>query len=256
LDRIIDKLKEIDTGQAGILIYSTKDQKMKTSWNAELPVPLASAAKVAIGFCMAKWAEEGKLKWDDMVEGISFNPKEDSSELYPHLQKRPSLPLREAVEVMIACHDSFTAKSIVGSFGGWEKVNEEIQSDFPSILVTEDPRDPDNKGMLSELAELMKRIYQGYNERPMLWAPIITGLVRQRGDIGSIPAHHLNHMTGGLETAAVDVGIMGDFNNHPYIFAVGAMNVPNRSENQGADNKIVQAMNLTYEEYLNQGLSV
>jgi Beta-lactamase enzyme family len=256
LYRIIDKLKEIDTGKAGIMVYSTKEQKMKASWNTELTVPLASAAKVAIGFCMAKWAEEGKLKWDDMVEGISFNPKEDSKELYPHLQDRKSLPLREAVEVMIACHDSFAAKSIVGSFGGWEKVNEEIQADFPSIQVTEDPRHPDNNGMLSELAALMIGIYQGYNERPMLWAPIINGLVRQRGDIGAIPAHHFNHMTGGLETAAVDVGIMGDFNNHPYIFAVGAVNVPDRSENQVADNKIVQAMNLTYEEYLNQSVSV
>ncbi|XXM73151.1 serine hydrolase [Lysinibacillus sphaericus] len=252
MNRIIDKLKEIDTGQAGIMIYSTKDQKMKASWNAELTVPLASAAKVAIGFCMAKWAGEGKLKWDDMVEGISFNPKEDSRELYPHLQKRTSLPLREAVEVMVACHDSFAAKSIVGSFGGWEKVNEGIQSDFPFIQVTEDPRHPDNKGMLSELAELMKRIYQGYNERPMLWAPIINGLVRQRGDIGAIPGHHLNHMTGGLEHAAVDVGIMGDFNSVPYIFVVGTVNVPDRNEYQETDNKIVQAMNLVYENYLDK----
>ncbi|OIU72809.1 serine hydrolase [Rossellomorea aquimaris] len=252
MDRIIDKLKEIDTGQAGIIIYSTKDQKMKASWNAELPVPLASAAKVAIGFCMAKWAEEGKLKWDDMVEGISFNPKEDSSELYPHLQKRTFLPLREAVEVMIACHDSFAAKSIVGSFGGWEKVNEEIQADFPSIKVTEDPRHPDNNGMLSELAALMIGIYQGYNERPMLWAPIINGLVRQRGDIGSIPGHHLNHMTGGLETAAVDVGIMGDFNKNPYIFVVGASHLPDRLNNMEADEKIIEVMNLVYGEYLKQ----
>jgi Beta-lactamase enzyme family len=252
LNIIIDKLKEIETGQAGILIYSTKEQKMKASWNADLTVPLASAAKVAIGFCLAKSAEEGRLKWDDVAEGISFNPKEDSNELYPHLQNRRSLPLREAVEVMIACHDSFAAKSIVGAFGGWEKVNEDIQSDFPSILVTEDPRHPDNKGVLSELAELMLRIYQGYNERPMLWAPIVNGLVRQRGVIQPIPKHHLNYMTGGLEHAAVDLGIMGDFNNDPYIFAVGVVNVPDRNEHQEADKKIVQALNLAYEEYLDQ----
>jgi Beta-lactamase enzyme family len=224
---------------------------MKASWNTELTVPLASAAKVAIGFCMAKWAEDGRLKWDDEVEGISFNPKEDSSELYPHLQTRTSLPLREAVEVMIACHDSFVARSIVGSFGGWEKVNDEIQSDFPSISVTEDPRHFANKGKLSELAGLMIRIYQGYNERPMVWAPIINGLVRQRGDIDTIPVHHLNHMTGGLEHAAVDLGIMGDFNHHPHIFAVGAVNITDRNENQEADIKIVQAMNLAYAEYMN-----
>jgi Beta-lactamase enzyme family len=252
MNRIIDKLKEIDTGQAGIMIYSTKEQKMKASWNAGLTVPLASAAKVAIGFCMVKWAEEGRVKWDDEVEGISFNPKEDSNELYPHLQNRRSLPLREAVEVMIACHDSFAAKCIVGSFGGWEKVNEEIQAYFPSITVTEDPRHPDNKGMLSELAELMKRIYQGYKERPMLWAPIINGLVRQRGDVGAIPTHHLNHMTGGLEHAAVDVGIMGDFKKDPYIFVVGASHLPDRFNNREADEKIIEVMNMVYGEYLKQ----
>ncbi|WP_289139637.1 hypothetical protein [uncultured Brevibacillus sp.] len=53
------------------------------------------------------------MKWDDLVEEVSFDPKEDSNELYPHLQKRKSLPLREAVEGMIACHDSCVAKCVV-----------------------------------------------------------------------------------------------------------------------------------------------
>jgi hypothetical protein len=252
LNRVIDKLEEIKIGETGIIIYSTKQQKIQASWNSGLTVPLASAAKVAIGFCMAKWAEEGRVKWDDMVEGISFNPKEDSEELYPHLQKRKSLPLREAVEVMIACHDSYASRSIVNFCGGWAKVNETIQADYPSIHVTEDPRHPENQGKLDEMLHLMNRIFQGYNTTPLLWSPIINGLVRQQGDIISIPSQHLNHMTGGLEHAAVDFGILGDFSEDPYIFAMGAVNLPDRFGNQKADDKMMEAMRLMYGEYLEQ----
>jgi hypothetical protein len=41
--------------------------------------------------------------------------------------------------------------------------------------------------------------------------------VRQQGDIKQIPEHHLNHMTGGLENVAVDIGIIGDFYKKPSV---------------------------------------
>lgn len=252
MNKVIDKLEEIEIGEVGINIYSTKEQKHKTSLNSELTVPLASAAKVAIGFCVTKWIEEDLIKWDDIVEEVSFNPEEDSKELYPHLQKRKSLPLREAVELMIACHDSYIAECIVNFCGGWEKLNKSIQFYYPTINVTENPRDAENKGRLDQMLDLMIHIYQAYKTQPLLWTPIINGLVRQKGDIKQIPTHHLNHMTGGLEYVAVDIGIIGDFNENPYIFAVGAINLPNRFSSQVADNKIIEAMNLLYTEYLKQ----
>jgi hypothetical protein len=252
VSEVIEKLEEIDVGEVGITIYSTKEKGQKTSLNSELKIPLASAAKVAIAFCVAKWVEDDLVNWDAIVEEVSFNPEEDSKELYPHLQNRQTLPLREAVEIMIACHDSYIAGCIVKFCGGWEKLNKSIQSYYPSINITENPRDIENRAQLNEMFDLMKHIYQGYETHPLLWTPIINGLVRQKGDINQIPAHHLNHMTGGLENAAVDVGIIGDFNENPYIFALGAVNLPNRLNSQVADSKIIEAMELLYAEYLKQ----
>ncbi|UTE76728.1 serine hydrolase [Rossellomorea sp. KS-H15a] len=252
MNNVIEKLKEIDVGEVGITIYSTKENKECISLNRELTIPLASAAKVAIAFCVEKRVEVDVVEWDDIVEKVSFNSEEDSKELYPHLQNRQTLPLREAVEVMIACHDSYIARSIVEFCGGWEKVNRSLQSYYPSIHVTENPRDVDNKAQLNEMLDLMIRIYQGYKTQPLLWTPIMNGLVRQKGNIGQIPVHHLNHMTGGLENVAVDIGIMGDFNENPYLFALGAVNLPNRLNHQNSDHKIMEAMELLYGEYVKQ----
>ena len=121
MNNVIEKLKQIDVGEVGITIYSTKQKKEIASLNSELTVPLASAAKVAIAFCVAKWVEDDVIKWDALVEEVSFNPEEDSKELYPHLQNRPTLSLREAVEVMTDCRDSYIARTIVEFCGGWTK---------------------------------------------------------------------------------------------------------------------------------------
>ncbi|MFE6169770.1 serine hydrolase [Viridibacillus arvi] len=108
-----EKLKELNSGEVGIVVYSQFKQRIILSLNSDLSVPLASSAKLAIAFCIAKLVEEKHYKWTDTVEGVVLNPEEDSHEVYPHIQNRESLALQEAVEVMIACHDSFVANSVV-----------------------------------------------------------------------------------------------------------------------------------------------
>jgi hypothetical protein len=244
---IQDKLNEIKDGEVGVIVFSNLKEEIILSTNEDLLVPLASAAKVGIGYCIAKFIEEGEFKWTDQVEQISFNPNEDSREIYPHLQTRGSLFLQEAVEVMIACHDSFIANRVVHYCGGWEKINQKIQSSFIHMNFTEDPRDTQNIGKLSELMGLMQLIYQGYKNNPKVWNPIVNGLVRQRGGIKGIPSHHLNHMTGGLPNVAIDVGILGEFSNLPYLYVLGANKLPNRSVDNLADKKIMEMMVLLYE---------
>ncbi|WP_075617909.1 hypothetical protein [Paenisporosarcina indica] len=107
--------------------------------------------------------------------------------------------LSKAIEVMIACHDSFVANRVVQFCGGWECINKKIKSYFYNLNITQNPRDLDSNGELSQLLELLRLIFQGYINNPELWIPIINGLVRQRGEVEGIPTHFLNHMTGGLD---------------------------------------------------------
>ncbi|MHC2834026.1 beta-lactamase class A [Bacillus sp. F9_6S_D1_P_5] len=113
MQTVIEKIKEIQSGQVGVIVYSTKYENIIASYNNELHVSLASAAKVAIGFTVANMVKEKQISWDHILHQIKFDPKEDSAQLYPHVQGRDTLSLSKAVEVMIACHDSFIAKSIV-----------------------------------------------------------------------------------------------------------------------------------------------
>ncbi|WP_421385297.1 serine hydrolase [Bacillus salacetis] len=245
--KVLNKLKEINEGKAGLLVYSTQESIILESMNKDLTVPLASAAKVAIGYCITNWVEIGKFNWNSFIENISFNPSEDSYQLYPHLQGRNSLSLREAVEVMIACHDSYIASSVVRHCGGWELLNQSIQEKFPTIKVTENPRDGENLGQLDDLLQLMLYIFEHYKKNPNNWSPVINGLVRQKGEVEGIPAYHLNHMTGGLDNVVVDIGILGEFKLNPFIFAIGAIDLPDRANNNLADLRIIEAMKLLYE---------
>ncbi|MDX1699537.1 MAG: serine hydrolase [Melioribacteraceae bacterium] len=246
---IIEKLKEIETGEIGLIIYSQLKQEIVLSFNKELLVPLASSAKVAIAFCVAKLVEDSHFKWNDIVENISFNPDEDSNLIYPHFQNRETLALSEAVEVMIACHDSFVANRVVQFCGGWESINKKVKSYFNKINITQSPRDLANNGELSQMLELLRLIFQEYTISPELWMPIINGIVRQRGEIEGIPAQYLNHMTGGLDSVVVDFGIIGEFSQNPLLYVLGAMNLPNRYTEKVADEKIIDILKLLYSEY-------
>lgn len=252
MDIVFDKLSEIENGKTGIIIYSQSKKSIVCKVNGELRIPLASAAKVAIAYSIAKWVEKGKYHWNDIVNDVHFNPDEDSKEIYPHFQSRNSLQLRDMVEVMIACHDSFVANRIVQFCGGWDVINRNIQSYFPNINVTQDPTDFHNSGELIQVFKLLHEIYAGFENDPVLWTPVVNGLVRQQEDVEGIPTNHLNHMTGGLKNVIVDIGVIGEFSKNPFIYVLGAKNLPNRYEDQLADEKIVEAMKLLYDMYLDQ----
>lgn len=252
MEGIIKKFEEIKLGEGGVIVYSPTNDSIVTSLNGELVVPLASAAKVAFGFGIVKWVESNRFKWNDILENISFDPNEDSKEVYPHFQGRTTLDLQDAVEIMIACHDSFVANTIATLCGGWKEINRKVNSYFNSIHITQDPTDIHNTGELNQLIELLKTIYQGYLKNPSLWSPVINGLVRQQGGIPEIPVHHLSHLTGGLPTALVNLGIIGEFHQNPLLFVVAGNDLPNRHGNSLADEKVVELITLIYKEYMSQ----
>ncbi|TKI07355.1 serine hydrolase, partial [Bacillus wiedmannii] len=155
MQTVIKRMKDIQSGQVGVIVSSTKYEDIIAFYNNELYVPLASAAKVAIGFAVANMVKEEQISWDDILHQIKFNPKEDSAQLYPHLQGRDTLSLSKAVEVMIACHDSFIAKSIVMYCGGWNAIRKYVSTYFSKIHVQENPRDEQNVGELNQVHSLL-----------------------------------------------------------------------------------------------------
>lgn len=63
MNNIIDKLNKIELGEAGIIIYSNLNREIACSFKKDLSIPLASAAKVVIGYCVARLVEKNVHKW-------------------------------------------------------------------------------------------------------------------------------------------------------------------------------------------------
>lgn len=256
METVIQKMKEIQVGHVGVAIYSTKNECIIISYNSELYIPLASAAKVVIGFVAAQMVKENKRNWNDVLHHIKFHPHEDSAQLYPHLQGRSTLTLSKAVEVMIACHDSYVAQSVVMYCGGWDIVQMYAQTHFSKIHIQENARDEKNVGELNQVLSLLVHIFQGYKVEPAVWEPIINGMVRQQGDYESIPYFHLAHMTGGLPTATINIGIMGMFNEFPFLYVIGGKDLPERVYNIEVDETIATALKYIYKAYSESMLGV
>ncbi|MGE7886978.1 serine hydrolase [Bacillus cereus] len=256
METVINKIKEIQSNYVGMEIYSTKNNRIVASYNSELNIPLASAAKLVIGFVVTKMVKENKHNWNDILHHITFNPNEDSAQLYPHLQGRTALALSKAVEVMIACHDSYIAQSVVMHCGGWDAVKMYAKTYFSKIHIQENARDEKNVGELNEVLALLIQIFQGYKSEPELWEPIISGMVRQQGEYEEIPYHHLAHMTGGLPTATINIGIIGMFNEFPFLYVIGGKDLPSRRENNEVDEAFAVALECIYKEYSESVLGV
>ncbi|MED1864448.1 serine hydrolase [Fictibacillus nanhaiensis] len=252
MERVVTSLKTVESDQVGIIIYSTKLQEVVCSFNSNLIVPLASAAKVVIGYCVTKWVENGLFHWNDLIEDFQLDKEENSTVLFPHFQGRASLSLGNLVEVMIACHDSKAADSVVKFCGGWEKLNRELSRVYNHINVTSNPRDVENRGELGEVLQVLKTVYKAYQTEPHLWLPVMNGLVRPQDHLDGIPNHMLNHMSGGLENLVVDIGILGVFHQYPLLYVLGVNNIPNRYSSTLSDERIVESMKLLYHEYNKQ----
>ncbi|CAM4346472.1 serine hydrolase [Bacillus albus] len=253
MQTVIEKIKEIQSGQVGLVVYSTKYDNIIAYYNNDLYIPLASAAKVAIGFAVAIMIKEKQISWDDILHQIKFDSKEDSVQLYPHLQERDTLSLSKAVEVMIGCHDSYIAKAIVLHCGGWDVIRKYVSMYFPNIHVQENPRDEQNVGELNQVHSLLIHIFRGYKSAPELWEPIINGMVRQQGEYEGIPYYHIAHMTGGLPTAIINIGIIGMFHEYPLLYVIGGKDLPDRFDNNEVDETVVSTLKCIYKKY-NDGM--
>lgn len=44
---------------------------------------------------------------------------------------------------------------------------------------------------------------------------------KKRDEYAGIPYYHLAHMTGGLPTAIINIGIIGMFHKFPFLYVIG-----------------------------------
>lgn len=229
MDKLIDYFKK-QSGTWGISVHSAQDPAKSIQINELETYPLASAGKVAMGYGIAKLVEKGEVNWEDVVSKVKVDPREDSEQLYPHWQKRNTLQLGQVVEGMIACHDVQLAKSCANQLGGFSRIQSQVDQNFWSINVTEEPRDDANRGQLVEIAKLVQDIYTRYQQDPDTWEPVIQGMVRMQDKHVRIPYHHQANMTGGLSGSLIEINILGAFHETPYIVVVAAKDLENREE--------------------------
>ncbi len=239
---LLQQLREVPGSVGVVAIHSNRGPILsvgEANW-----YPLASSAKVAIGAVVATQVQVGAVTWDTRIDDLTLDRNEDSYILYPHLQSLNSYTLRDATEIMIACHDHVCANAIANLLGGWDSLQWLVNETWPNIHVAKNPRSvSENTGQLRAMAELMTTIGSGYRKDLELWRPVVSGLVRQADKTEGIPVQGQWNLTGGLPNALMDVGILGDFSASNYVtYAVAGKGLLDRSIAYGADNLLAQVI--------------
>ncbi|QHE53948.1 serine hydrolase [Pontibacillus sp. HMF3514] len=229
MNKLIEQFN-IQPGTWGLSVHSVQNPGISIQVNELESYPLASAGKVVIGYSIAKLVEKGVVTWEDVVSEVKVDPDEDTQQLYPHWQRRNTLQLGQVVEGMIACHDRDLAKCCARRLGGFQRIQPQLEMDFRSIHITENPSDEEHRGQLVEIAQLVQSIYTGYQHDPDTWEPVIQGMVRMQDKHVRIPYHHQVNMTGGLSDSLIEINILGAFQENPYIVVVAAKGLENRDE--------------------------
>jgi hypothetical protein len=213
-------------GTFGWIITDAKTGDTVSAHNPEEFFPLASAAKLAIGAVVAEAVRTHELSWGQLLQNVVFDPKENSDELYPYLKGRTEQELHDVAEVMIACHDHACATALAGLFGGWEALQTRVGALFPGIRIDQNPRDLERNGApLNALMQLLQRVSNGFQQEPVIWKPLLAGLFRHPYKTEGIPEHQQYNLTGGLPTAALDLGMAG-----PLLYVIAGKQITNRAE--------------------------
>ncbi|EJS68842.1 hypothetical protein ICU_02395 [Bacillus cereus BAG2X1-1] len=63
-------------------------------------------------------------------------------------------------------------------------------------------------------------------------------------------------MTAGLPTATINIGIMGMFNEFPFLYVIGGKGLPNRRENIEVDEAFAVSLKHLYIEHIESMLGV
>jgi hypothetical protein len=236
----------------GIIALAIRDGRTLGSLEEDAWYPLASAGKLVIGCAAVDAVRSGELRWDAPIRDLELDPEAGSRELYPHLWGQAELELREVVEVMVAGLDRNCAAAVARQLGGWEALQERVRALYPNVRVSGDTSDTrQNSARLESIAQVARSVALGYQESPRLWRPVVAGLVRQPYKADGVPAHHILNVQGGLDTAVIDVGLMGDIaTEDPVAYAVAAKQVADPGKLLAVYETLEQVIRDLYEEHV------
>lgn len=243
----IVQLFENKRGSYGVIVRNRLGETV-FDYNSSDWFPLASAGKVALATLVA-WAVADKdLSWSLELDSVALDPEEDSATLYPHLQGMQKLPLRNVVEIMIACHDKNCADAVANLLGGWTHVESLVTRRFPGVRVNRDPRNQEeNIGQLRSVLDVIQGVISGFLATPNVFEPVVAGLVRMVDKTDGIPFHEQWNMTGGLPTSLINTGVLGDPMSERYLlYAIAGRDVANRYETRESDELISSVLNMLY----------
>lgn len=159
-----------------------------------------------------------------------------------------TLQLRNVVKIMIACHDKNCADAVANLLGGWTHVESLATRRFSGLRVHRDAlNEKENSGKLVSILDVIQGIISGYLSTPNVFEPVVAGLVRMVDKTDGIPFHEQWNMTGGLPTALIDTGVLGDPMSGRYLlYAIAGRDVANRYDTQESDKFISEALNMLY----------
>jgi beta-lactamase class A len=193
--------------------------------DADRVMPTASLIKVAVLIETYRQADQGRLKLSDMVTLRSADKVPGSGILTDHFSDGATIPLRDAVHLMIAFSDNTATNLVLDKVGikavnhcmeEWGLPNTKINAKvFRGSTTSVDPARTRRYGLGSttarEMVQLMEDLQLGGRIRPVPKQMILHQL-RKNTDKDKfprfLPAGVVAHKDGSLNEARTDAGLL------------------------------------------------
>jgi beta-lactamase class A len=223
-----DRLAPLAREHKGKVAIAVKHLSTGESYylNADAVMPTASLIKVAVLIETYQQADEGKVKLTDPVILHESDKVPGSGILTYHFSEGATLPLRDAVRLMIAYSDNTATNLVLEKVGikavnarmeAWGLPNTKINAKvFRGSTTSVDPERTKRYGLGSttarEMVKLMEELQTGTRNRPPLKQAILRHL-RTNEDKDKFPrllppGTAVVHKDGAVSDARTDAGII------------------------------------------------
>ncbi len=243
--------------------------------NADEAMPTASLIKVAVLIEAYQQADEGKFKLTDPVTLREADKVPGSGILTYHFSDGASLPLRDAVRLMIAFSDNTATNLVLEKVGiaavnkrmeDWGNPNTKINAKvFRGSTTSVDPARTKKYGLGSttarEMAGIMEELLVGSKIRPALKQAILHHL-RTNEDKDKFPkflpaSAKLAHKDGSVTEARTDAGFFNTSSGPVVLCVLSNENEDRRWVSDNAGNMLcARVAREVFEHYRAKGVAM